>query len=363
MTGAASTANPDDPAVITGMGLASAWGIGQAVTVLTAPPQPQPTADNDGVWRIPDSTLAPDTKRVADLGGDRAALLAVPAIRHALDQASFDLAAADATRVGLVLGSVFAALADMLLFAQEVKQQTPRFVSPLHFPQTVGNYAAGALARIFKINGPNLTFGAGPQAGLAAVAEAAQLVQVHRADLILAGGTDTVSPNLLPAMIDAAQVRPGAPFASQLAEGACFLALELESRARARGANILARIIPPNHQPSPAVLSGHFSGQRSPDQDEAAALLDQAQLTGPEHLFLSSRHLLANGFAATAAAQLALAVAALQQQPVPLWRPETTDCTARPDPREASPLRASAALAVSNPDQAGQRTVIHLQAP
>ena len=65
----------------------------------------------------------------------------------------------------------------MIRFAEEVRAQSPRFVSPIHFPETVGNYLAAALARGFGFRGPNLTL-AGDSAGMEAVVITA--MQYHR---------------------------------------------------------------------------------------------------------------------------------------------------------------------------------------
>jgi 3-oxoacyl-(acyl-carrier-protein) synthase len=244
----------------------------------------------------------------------------------------------------------------MMQFAREVKQQTPRFVSPLHFPQTVGNYAAGALARALKINGPNLTFGAGPHAGLAAVSEAAQLVKAGWADLFIAGGTDTVGTNLLPAMIDAGMVHTAGPFASRPAEGACFVTIESEAHARQRNARILAKEATP-------IVSADFTGRPAHDQAELEVVSDRSTGRPADGIVLSSRHLMGNAFAASAAAQLALAVAALNGDPCPFWTQELTEQPTRLDTRRTVPADADRALVLSAPDSAGRRVTICLQRP
>ncbi|UCG32611.1 MAG: hypothetical protein JSU68_13215 [Phycisphaerales bacterium] len=352
--------NPNIHTVITGMGLACPWGIGPAEDVLYTPASDNPTPDHDGAWRIPDAILRPDAKRVPNLGGDRAALLAEPAVNAALQQSAFDLAAADPTRVGLVLGSAYAALADMLQFATEVKRQTPRFVSPLHFPQTVGNYAAGALARALKINGPNITLGGRSQSGLAAVAEAVRLLQCDAADLILAGGADAVSPALLRAMIAADQADPDGPFATRPAEGACLFCLESESSARRRGANRMARLTVPSEPPPSQLISGHFVGRPEQDRNEMNTLRQLVRPAGTT-LFLSARHQLANACAATGAAQLALAALALRRRSAPLLQPEETETDAPMTPQNEIPPGLTAALVVSAPDRTGRRTILSIE--
>jgi 3-oxoacyl-(acyl-carrier-protein) synthase len=248
----------------------------------------------------------------------------------------------------------------MLQFATEVKEQTPRFVSPLHFPQTVGNYAAGALARTLKLNGPNVTLGGGSHAGLAAIAEAVRLLTNGRAELILAGGTDAVSPALLTAMIDAGQADPNGPFASQPAEGACFCCLETESCARQRGAAILARISIADDPPATEMIAGEFTGHADRDSQEVDAMRKLARPAG-DGCFLSPRHLVANAFAATAAAQLAVAAIALTDRKAARWQLENTDAVA--PLVDLSPVHEeiSAALVVSARDQNDRRTILRIE--
>lgn len=345
--------------IITGMGLACPWGIGPGDSVLAADPQFSPSQDSDGAWRIPNEILAPDTRRIADLGGDRVCLLAVPAIRHALENAKLELAATNAPRVGLVLGSACAALPDMMHFAAQVKKQTPRFVSPLHFPQTVGNYAAGALAREFKINGPNLTFGQAPHVGLSAITEALRLLNAGWADVVLAGGADAASPNLLPAMIDAGLADPAGPFAAHPAEGACFFVLETTTHASARGATVLARLesAETSHE---QVLSACLSGDPAHDELEVESARGQSPPPHSWQAVLSARHRLGNALAAASAAQLALAVAALCRNPVPLWHPQQTHRPERDPSPNTAVLDHNAIIVASSPVPDARRTLLRI---
>lgn len=117
----------------------------------------------------------------------------------------------------MVLGCALAGQLGMIGFAQEVRSQSARFVSPLHFPQTVGNYAAGALARSFHIRGPNLTVARGVASGLEAVVAGCRIIRDGLADVVLAGGADTFVDALIPALREESQ---------DLAEGACWFVLE-----------------------------------------------------------------------------------------------------------------------------------------
>ncbi len=350
--------NKLDPIVVSGCGIASPWGIGSPDQVLFGPARLEPTQQDDGAWRLPDDVLAPDTKRVAQLGGDRACLLSIRAIDHAFADAGFELDPDHAHRVGLVVGSAGAALPDMMHFAAQVKEQTPRFVSPIHFPQTVGNYAAGALARHFKINGPNLTFGQTAHGGLIAVAEACRLLNAGWADVVLAGGADAVNANLLSAQIDSGQVAPSGPFAAQPAEAACFVLLERESHARARDAENLVRIDTQREFAHVPVLSADLTGNAVADLAESNDIRSEIDRSQDWKAVLSARHSLANCFAAASAAQLALAVLVLRRQPVAVWNSKHSGATSPPESGEKNVLQTDAILVASAPDTSDRRTTL-----
>ncbi len=350
----------DTTVVITGVGWISPWACGSGAEHLAASPAAPPRRSDDGRWLVPDAELGPDPRKIPDSGGDRAALLAAPALRHAATDAGLDLARADPTRVGLVLGSAFAALADMMQFAGEVIAQSPRFVSPIHFPHTVGNYAAGAVARSVKINGPNLTLGQGPESGILALNEAASLLIARTADIIFAGGVDTIDPALLPGLVAAGRARVDGPFAAQPAEAACLLCLETHDLALARGAKILGAIGKSAPDSRRIVVAPALCGD--PHRDQHAADAARTHLPGKlaPTLVVSARHLLGNAFAAAAAAQVALALAALTGRPTPAWNLERTAL----DRRELTcvePAPADAALILGPSDVSTRPPVLWLR--
>jgi 3-oxoacyl-(acyl-carrier-protein) synthase len=161
-----------------------------------------------------------------ELSKDRGGRLAGLALLHARRSAAWQDGVFAPERVGLVLGCALAGHAGMIRFANEVRQQTPRFVSPLHFPQTVGNYVAGALARGFGLRGPNLTLASGGTSGLDALAGAFDLLAGGGADAVFAGAVTECPPDL--------------PGGAGLGEGACLFTLERADSAAARGVRPLA---------------------------------------------------------------------------------------------------------------------------
>ncbi len=218
----------NQPILLTGCGWVTSRAAGTIDEVLAAL---QPTGA--AVTAAPDDQILPE-----ELSKDRGGRLAGLALVHARRSAAWQDGLFAPERVGFVLGCALAGQAGMIGFANEVRQQTPRFVSPLHFPQTVGNYVAGALARGFGLRGPNLTLASGGASGLDALAEAFELLVAGRADAVFAGGV-TECP-------------PGWPDSTAVSDGACLFMLERGESAVARGVKPLATMIGYTRSPAAA---------------------------------------------------------------------------------------------------------------
>jgi hypothetical protein len=108
------------------------------------------------------------------------------------------------------------------------------------------------------------------------------------------------------------------------------------------------------------LTSGHFVGRPDQDRNEANALRELAR-PAETALFLSARHQLANAFAATGGAQLALAVLALLHRSAPLLQVEATETDAPMTSRSEVPPGLTEALVVSAPDHNGLRSILHIE--
>lgn len=180
--------------------------------------------------------------------------LAAIALEIACAQAGINQIPSD--RKSLVVGCALAGLGGMIDFANDVREQSPRFVSPIRFPQTVGNYICGALARCYDFRGPASTIACGSASSLEAIREAASWLVSGQADFVVAGGCETLSPPIVEAL-DLPEVR--------FADGACFFVLERESDAARRGAKILAVLPDPRLPARPGFADGstvHAAGFR-----------------------------------------------------------------------------------------------------
>jgi len=222
--------------VITGCGWITPFHAGPSREIIAQSPGAAPPG-NQPWWSIPRDDRPAFLDLPAECAQDDLAFLPAAALRIARKDAGFDddRPSPPSERVGLVLGAALAGQAGMIDFADDVRAQSPRFVSPIRFPQTVGNFVAGALARGFDIRGPNLTLANGIASGLDAIIEAAALLRSKQADLVYAGGSERWTSALTLGM-----TRPG----TMLSDGVCLFALQREDDARRRKAPVRARIVP-----------------------------------------------------------------------------------------------------------------------
>jgi 3-oxoacyl-[acyl-carrier-protein] synthase II len=222
----------NEPIVLTGCGWVTPLATGSIREVFAAARQARAEPEQThGYWAVSDELAHGYPDLSSELNRDRGARLTGIALINARRDASMQTALFAPERIGLVLGCALAGQLGMIGFANEVRQQGPSFVSPIHFPQTVGNYIAGALSRAFDIRGPNLTVASGTASGLDALAEGWALLASGDADVVFAGGTDRLSADLVKGL-----AKPGVV----LSEGACLFALERADSAAARGVSPLA---------------------------------------------------------------------------------------------------------------------------
>ncbi len=252
--------------VVAGCGLVTPWGAGNADMLAVAKPH---ASDAGGPFAaVPDAMRDRYADPAAELKRDKGGWMTAGAMQDALVDAGLVIGDHDPQRVGLALGSAFAGQLGMIAFAEEVRAQTARFVSPINFPKTVGNYVAGAMARAFKFTGPNVTVASGAASGLAAVAAACGVLADGVADVMFAGGYDVLSDELV----------RGLPEDPTYAEGACVYVL---------------------------MRRGDFSGR------SGRGVIDAWSSEGQQGGRVSAVDVVGNSFAAESAARLAYVLSAL----------------------------------------------------
>lgn len=227
---------------VTGCGWVSPRGIGRVGELLSSWAADEPTGfASEGFAK---ASVDPESER--DTGphggpGTRLTSAALAAVRVALAESGLDRSSMG-DRIGVHLGTAFSGHVGMVAFGREIAKAGARFVSPLVFPETVGNFAASSVARLLDVRGPNQTVCAGSDSGLAAILESCRLLAAGCVDAMIAVGADVLVDELAEALarqdaaVEAARSISGARFS----EGACGLVLERIESAANRGAGILA---------------------------------------------------------------------------------------------------------------------------
>jgi len=254
--------------VITGIGCLGPHGLGlPALAAALQRGEPlQRAIDRSGNWHransatqvascgplVLDRWVAPQTaRRMSDLS-----LFAVATARMAIEDARLEPAALRSPRACVSLATAFGPGAFTEQLARQILEKGGRAASPFLFTDCVANAAAGQVAIDLGITGPNTTICEREAGPLLALAHGAAEIANGRADVCLAGAVDEMK-GLSHALLDRfrALSRPGRhgemprPFDRRrngilAGEGATILVLEAEPVARARAANVLARVGP-----------------------------------------------------------------------------------------------------------------------
>ncbi len=169
--------------------------------------------------------------------------LEVPKRIRRLDVSAFP----EPSRVGISVGATVGGMdgtervLDLLL-----RQHRHRF-GPLRYHECC--HTADALAERLGIHGPCVTFSTACSAGAMAIAAATEMIRNEEADIVLAGGCDTLCRLTLNGfgsllLLDPAGCRPfdARRTGISLGEGAAFLVIESEASACHRGVPALARL-------------------------------------------------------------------------------------------------------------------------
>ena len=288
--------------VITGCGWVTPFAAGGIEAVLQTAAGQVPNSNNSqGYCPIADEILASFPNVSPECRNDPGAWSTAVAFECARRDAAFVTGSVPSERVGLVLGNALAGQSGMIDFANDVRQQSPRFVSPLRFPQTVGNFITGALSRAYDVRGPNSTIANGSASGLVAVIEGCALLSAGKADMIFAGGTERLTPALAAGLAE-----PHVIFS----DGACLFALERHEHAVKRGATIFATIIPPFDQRPPEPRASARA-----DAFPKASICSVAGSREQAAIFIE--HWIGRCLGALGAAAVAAAIGAVRGLPVP----------------------------------------------
>ncbi len=190
---------------------------------------------------------------------DRFAQLLWVATREALEDASiaYDEDDPDTYRAGVSIGTGFGGVHTIGQQHRALFERGPRRLSPFGMAKTLSNTAGGQVSIDFNLRGPNTTTTTACAASANAVGDAANLIRLNAADVMLAAGSE--APITRFGLGGFCRIRATStrnedpqsacrPFDAErdgfvMSEGAAALVLEERSRALARGASIYAEVV------------------------------------------------------------------------------------------------------------------------
>ena len=170
---------------------------------------------------------------------DRASQFAVATAGLALAHAGIARDRLAGERIGIALGCGFGGIANSSELLSGYYQGGVSGLSPMLFPNTVANAAASNASIEYGLKGPNLTIIQRFCSAETAILAACRFIEEGRADVMLAGGADELTPQMIRGFAATGQLTRSA---SGFGEGCGMLVLERVSHARERGAAIKAQI-------------------------------------------------------------------------------------------------------------------------
>jgi 3-oxoacyl-[acyl-carrier-protein] synthase II len=189
---------------------------------------------------------------------DRFTQFALAAAKVAVKDSALDLDKTDRDRVGVIIGTGIGGMETIESQARRLVEGGPHRVSPLMIPMLISNMGGGAVAIELKLRGPNYSVVSACATGSHAIGDAARMLRLGEADVILAGGSEASITQLgfagfcnMKAMSTEYNDTPQKacrPFDAKrdgfvMSEGAGVLVMETEAHAKARGAKIYAEFI------------------------------------------------------------------------------------------------------------------------
>ncbi len=164
----------------------------------------------------------------------------------------------ESERAGVLVGSGIGGFSSIAESALKLEQGGPRRVSPFFIVGSLINEASGILSIRYGLRGPNHAVVTACATGAHAIGDAARLIALDDADVMLAGGTEAatcrlsiagfaimkaLSTGFNDAPHEASRPWDAARDGFVMGEGAGMLVLEEYEHARRRGAHIFAEIL------------------------------------------------------------------------------------------------------------------------
>jgi 3-oxoacyl-[acyl-carrier-protein] synthase II len=203
----------------------------------------------------PDQWMEPkDQRKVDDF-----IIYAMAAADQALADAGWAPKTSDEQeRTGVLIGSGIGGLSGIADTSILLKEKGPRRVSPFFIPGRLINLASGYVSIKHKLKGPNHSVVTACSTGSHAIGDAARLVALGDADVMVAGGAESpicriamagfASAKALSTGFNDRPTQASRPYDTDrdgfvMGEGAGIVVLETLEHAKARGARIYAEVI------------------------------------------------------------------------------------------------------------------------
>jgi 3-oxoacyl-[acyl-carrier-protein] synthase II len=190
---------------------------------------------------------------------DRFIQLALVAAAEAVEDSGWQPADEEARcRTGVMIGSGIGGLPTIYEASQLISQGKSRRISPFFIPSALINLASGHVSIRYGFKGPNHSVVTACATGVHALGDAARLIALNDADVMIAGGSEAAVSEIGMAGFAASRALSTAfndnPTAASrpwdkerdgfvMGEGAGVLVLEEYEHAKARGAKIYAEVI------------------------------------------------------------------------------------------------------------------------
>ncbi len=212
-----------------------------------------PTGDGPGAFRATDFVEPKDLRK-----NDLFIVYGIAAAEEALADSGWEpRSEEERERAGVLIGSGIGGLKTIAETAVELANKGPRRVSPFFIPACLINLVSGQVSIRFGLKGPNHSVVTACSTGAHAIGDAARLIALGDADLMVAGGAEAAVCRLGIAGFAAARAlstrfnetpeKASRPWDRDrdgfvMAEGAGVVVLEELEHARRRGARIYAEI-------------------------------------------------------------------------------------------------------------------------
>ncbi|KGJ03968.1 beta-ketoacyl-[acyl-carrier-protein] synthase II (plasmid) [Paracoccus versutus] len=214
-----------------------------------------PFGDGSGGTFNPDDWMEPkDRRKVDDF-----ILYGMAAATQAVKDSGWEPANEDEReRTGVMIGSGIGGLSSIADTAVLIKERGPKRVSPFFIPGALINLVSGQVSIRFGFKGPNHAVVTACSTGAHAIGDAARLIMLGDADVMIAGGAESPICEIGIAGFNACKAlstkREDDPQAASrpwdvdrdgfvMGEGAGVVVLEEYEHAKARGARIYAEIL------------------------------------------------------------------------------------------------------------------------